>query len=224
MDWGFLFHFVFVFFLTSAKSQLHHRITEWLGWKGPYSPPCPNPCCVLAAPQLRLPRAQPWPWVPIGMGHSQLWAADVTKKTVQAGKETTVGLLLFHRPDTKKQSVRGKSMVDILSTESCDDEALPVLLHLAALSSPPRGLSSNVIVFTLLMSPSEFLNLFMIALRSQFIIQMPRASLSQMNFGKKENTHTMVWAYLLNWHLLTSEKSYLFKSRGPTYTYLLTTW
>lgn len=55
-------------------------------------------------------------------------------------------------------------MVDILSTESCDDEALPVLLHLAALSSPPRGLSSNVIVFTLLMSPSEFLNLFTIAL------------------------------------------------------------
>ena len=28
-----------------------------------------------STPQLGLPRAQPWPWAPLGMGHPQLWAA-----------------------------------------------------------------------------------------------------------------------------------------------------
>ena len=52
-----------------------HRITAWLGWKGPQIPR-PHPCRGLVAPhQLRLPRAHPWPWAPPGMGHPQLWAA-----------------------------------------------------------------------------------------------------------------------------------------------------
>ena len=48
---------------------LSHRTTEAQhGWvEGPSQPPAP-PCRGLAAPQLRLPRAHPWPGAPPGMG------------------------------------------------------------------------------------------------------------------------------------------------------------
>lgn len=52
--------------LEFSKFQI--RITEWLGWKAPYSPQ-PHSCFVLAAPQLRLLRAHPWPGAPTALGH-----------------------------------------------------------------------------------------------------------------------------------------------------------
>lgn len=60
---------------TGAWQRLSHRIT-WVG-KDLKAPPGHNPCCVLAATQLRLPRTHPWPRVPPGMGHPQLFAQPV---------------------------------------------------------------------------------------------------------------------------------------------------